>query len=114
MEFAEEQQSSHAFKLPDVNKYDNLILKKGLLDDSTNFRMWYKAMGQLDRNVEPGMLKVELHNVEGTTLMIWLFQSAWPVSIKLGGREMKGEAIEVEELEFSYTNYTVHNNLQSL
>ena len=96
---------SNTFKLPKVPTYENLVLKRGILTNSS-IRDWIlKAVN--DFQFTPAAVAVTLINEKGSPVMTWNLTGAWPVRWEADPFNSMDNKVAVETLELAYTSFTV-------
>lgn len=91
-------------KLPKNVSYPNLVLKRGILKAASPLLDWVKvAVEQFD--FTPHNIIVKLLDNEGTPLLKWSFQNAYPVAVKIGDFKAIENSYVIETLEFAYNSF---------
>lgn len=95
-------------RLPGRMKYDNLVLKRGLLVANSDLATWCKESleSDLGKPIKSKDIDVSLLDASGAPLMTWNFKSAWPVKWSVEGFNAMDNKIAVEKLEFAYSHFT--------
>ncbi len=97
-----ENRFSH--RLPNPPKYDNLILKRGMVLDSALI-VWARAA--LEKfTFTPKSVIVNLLDEAGKPLASWSFVNAYPVALKVSDFKAQENAIVIETLELAYDYFT--------
>ena len=91
--------------LPNLTEYSTLILRRGLLKDSTIIEWCQTALENLI--IEPKNIIIKLLNKEHKPLMTWNIVNAWPLSWAVSEFDAEQSAIVVETLEFNYDYFTI-------
>lgn len=104
---AEGGENRFTHKLPKKTKYQNLVLKRGLVTSVSGFTAWcMKTMGSnLSTAIEPKNISVSLLNEKGFPSMVWLFINAYPVKVQVSDLQAMENKIAVETMEFCYQYY---------
>jgi phage tail-like protein len=109
-ELVEGGENRFSHRLPTRGKYSNLVLKRGLLTDSSIID-WCRD-GIENFQFEPTMVNVTLldeeHNPLGDT---YDFINAWPVKWSVTDFKAMENSIVVESLELAYQYFTVTKSL---
>ena len=92
----------HKFPVP--AKYENLILKRGMLIGSPLIKWAQTALGQF--TFKPVTVVVTLMDEEASPLSTWNFVRAYPVGLKVSDLKSQDNSIVVESLELSYDYFT--------
>ena len=96
--------NAFSHKLPKNNKYNNLVLKRGLINESSLILDW--AKDSLEKFVfTPRNLLVKLFDHKGLPLVTWRFQNAYPVAMKIADFKALDNAYLIETIEF-HTAYS--------
>jgi len=96
------------YKVPVGTKYGNLVLKRGLMVNSSQLAQWcFTTIGaDLSQTIIPRSVTVTLMNPSGQPLMAWNFVRAWPVKWSVSDlNSMEGEVV-IESIEFAYNYFT--------
>jgi phage tail-like protein len=93
-------ENSFEYRLPTPVKYDNLILKRGLVLKSDLIIWARKAIEEFD--FEPRDVNVYLLDEKGYQIAGWSFVRAYPVGLKISDLKAQENAIVIETLELSY------------
>jgi phage tail-like protein len=97
-----ENRFSH--RLPGRAKYENLVLRRGMLKGSKLVRWCEDALHH--HEFMPVLVNVVLLNSEHQPLSTWRFDRAWPVKWSLTDFKAQDNAIVVETLELAYSSFT--------
>ena len=98
-------------KVPGRVKYDNLVLKRGVVVWPSDFGTWCRKGlkgGMLSTKdpdkVEPHSIQVQLMDAakQGAPLMSWTFVNALPLKWEIGGLDAKTSGLAIETLTFTY------------
>jgi phage tail-like protein len=91
-------------KLPKGVKYNNLVLKRGLVQSSPLLD-WIK--NAVERFVfSPKLVIVSLLDKSGKPQVNWVFNNAFPVAIKLTDFNAQDGKVMIETIELSYNYFT--------
>lgn len=94
-----ENRFSH--RLPTRAKFNNLILKRGMLMGESPLRKWFEdGINQFSFN--PVNVSVKLLNDKGTAISSWEFHSAWPVKWSVSDFKAMENALVIESAELAY------------
>jgi phage tail-like protein len=86
-------------KLPGLRKYPNIVLKRGLTQDTELWR-WHKNV--LDGNVDRRNGSVILLDEHGQEAVRWNFRNAWPCKYFGPHLNAKGNDVAIETLELAH------------
>ncbi|MEM6395395.1 MAG: phage tail protein [Bacteroidota bacterium] len=96
-------------RVPGRVKYENLVLKRGMLQIRSAFYQWcYQSLnGNLSQRKAPKDLRVDLvdgQSENNQVLRGWVFAGGYPIKWEVGQRSADGEQV-IESLEFAYTHF---------
>lgn len=97
----------HKIKMPGLQKFSNVTLKRGLVGGDTDFYKWMLTT-QMNK-VERRDVVIHLLDEKHQPLMTWKLHNAWPV--KLEGPALKADSNEVaiETLELTHEGLSIVN-----
>ena len=87
-------------KLPTAPKYQNLVVKRGVLVFGSKFHKWCNG-SFLQFSFVPKNISVSLLDTAGKPLISWTFFNAYPVAIKYS-EPSENMALGVETIELAY------------
>jgi phage tail-like protein len=98
IEYREGGEPSYTRKLPGQTKYNNVVLKWGITDNTELFK-WYTQIvkGQVVRKNG----SIVLQDTEGTEKIRWNFFDAWPTKYSAPELTAKGNDVGIETLELA-------------
>lgn len=92
-------------KYPTRAKYPELVLKRGLLQNSEIWN-WSRQCIE-DYRIEPKSVDVKLLNAEHQPLMTWHLVGAYPVKWSVSDFNASGNAVVIESLQLFYQYFHV-------
>lgn len=90
-------------RLPIPVKYDNLILKRGMVLSSDLINWARKAIEQFDFTTTTVI--VNLLDETSAPIASWSFKNAYPVALKISDLKAQDNAIVIETVELSYSYF---------
>lgn len=94
-------------KIPGMQKYANVVLKRGVVPADNKFFEWWNtvALNQVERRD----VIVSLLNEQHEPTMVWKISNAWPA--KVTGTDLKadGNEIAIETIELAHEGLTIQN-----
>ena len=99
-EVREGGENRFAHRLPSRPKYENLVLRRGMVTDSALIKWARQATEEFQFTTRT--VVVSLLDEGGGNLATWNFVNAWPVSMKLSEFKAQENAIAIETLELSF------------
>jgi phage tail-like protein len=94
--------------LPTRSKYNDLVLKRGVLKDSGVIKWCRKAIENFD--FKPTTVLVQLLNEEHEVLIEWKLFHAWPKKWSIAELNAEQSAVLVETIELSYNFFKVNHS----
>lgn len=94
-------------KLPTRAKYNNLVLKRGLLVGSEIYKWLNDTVETME--VEPITVWVSLLNEQHEALQTYTFVNAWPVKWSISDFNAEDSKLVIETIELSYQYFTISN-----
>ncbi|MBT6133648.1 MAG: phage tail protein [Flavobacteriales bacterium] len=95
-------------KLPGATEYTDLSLHHGLVSTSSSFFIWCQNIIKSDYTnpiVPEKLLIVRLLDEEDECMVYWEFTNAYPISLKVGDLDAQNQAVLIEELSFTYSEF---------
>ena len=89
----------HVRKLPALNKYSNITLKRGISDDK-NIWDWRKKC--IDGKVERKNGSIILCDNAGEEKVRWEFHEGWPTKLTITGFNATSNDVAIEELTIAH------------
>jgi phage tail-like protein len=99
IEYREGNDPNHARKLPGLNKYTAITLKRGVTDSSELWK-WYQTVA--DGKAERRNGSIVLLDDTGQEKLRWNFANAWPSKWSGPSFNSTGNSVAVESLEISH------------
>ncbi|MDD5033804.1 MAG: phage tail protein [Methylococcaceae bacterium] len=95
-------------RLPGSLKYQNLILKRGLVVKSSQLAQWCLDVFEpsFEKPLTPRDIDVSLLDEQGSPLVTWNFKRAWPIKWKIDSLGAMDNKIAIETLEFVFSYFT--------
>lgn len=99
---------NYFYYLPKPPKYENLVLKRGMADQSSPIVQWCSAILGPDftKPVEPKNLIVFLLNENGDACRAWNIVNALPVKWQIDTFNSTKNAVAIETIELNYNYFT--------
>ena len=91
-------------RLPNPPKYENLVLKRGMVLNSDLINWARKAIEEF--SFKTTTVNVNLLDETSAPIASWSFKNAYPVALKVSDLKAQDNAIVIETLELSYSYFT--------
>ncbi|MCD2449915.1 phage tail protein [Methylicorpusculum oleiharenae] len=105
--FKEGGENRFEHKLPVRTKYADLVLKRGMLTDSSVIKWFIDAFR--DRTFEPASVNVILMNEKSEPLRTWKVAHAIPKKWQVSDFNANESAVVIETMELTYRYFTVQS-----
>jgi phage tail-like protein len=102
-EFREGGRNEHGYKIPTGVKYGNLVLKRGMFNDSEVAKWCRKAIENFE--FEPRDITVKLLDEEHNPLASWSFIRAYPLKWSISDFKAQDNSLVIESLELAYASF---------
>jgi phage tail-like protein len=104
-EYKEGGENRFTHKLPVRTKYADMVLKRGMLTDSSVIEWFLKAFR--DRDFKPADINVILMNEKSEPLRTWKVAQAIPKKWLISDLNANENSVVIETLELSYRYFTI-------
>lgn len=98
----------HTIKMPGMQKFANLSLKRGVIKSDNQFYDWLNTV-KLNK-IERRDMIINLLDEEHAPVMTWKVKNAWPVKVEGPGLKANGNEVAIETLEIAHEGLTIENN----
>lgn len=95
----------HKIKMPGMQKFSNITLKRGTFAGDNEFFNWLKTV-QLN-TIERRDLIISLLNENHEPVVNWKVKNAWPVKVQSTDLKADGNEVAVETLELAHEGLEV-------
>jgi len=96
-----------SLKMPGIPKYNNLTLKRGVVQGDNDFANWLATVKL--NTVERRDLTVSLLNEEHSPVMTWKVHNAFPVKVEGPQLKAGGNEVAIESIELAHEGLEVQN-----
>jgi phage tail-like protein len=98
-EYRNGDEPMHVRKLPALNKYSNITLKRGITD---NHEIWEWRKKCIDGKVERKNGSIVLLDTENNEKARWNFHEGWPTKMTVAGFNATSNDVAIEELVIAH------------
>ena len=95
----------HKVKMPGMQKFENITLKRGSFKGDNQFYDWWNTV-QLN-TIERRDLTIKLLNESHEPVVTWAVKNAWPVKVQSTDLKADGNEVAIETLEIAHEGLTV-------
>ena len=96
-----------AIKMPGLQKFGNVTMKKGVFKSDNKFFEWFKQVKM--NTVKRVPVTISLLDEEGKPTMVWTLTNAWPSKITGTDLKSEGNEVAVETIEIVHEGLTIAN-----
>lgn len=95
-------------KMPGMNKYGAITLKRGVVKSDNQFFAWLNATKM---NVpERRDITISLMNEEHAPVMVWKFKKAWASKVDGPSLKADGNEVAIESIELQHEGLVISND----
>lgn len=94
----------HKIKMPGMQKFSNITLKRGTFRGDNQFREWYNTIAL--NTVQRRDITISLLNEEHAPVAVWKVKSAWPIKIQATDLKADGNEVAIESMELAHEGLT--------
>lgn len=98
-------QEYNVVKLPGMQKFGNLTMKRGIFRGDNEFYEWWNTV-QLDQ-IERRDITISLLNEEHNPVMVWKIKNAWPSKVQSTDLKADDSNVAIETLEVCHEGLTM-------
>jgi len=97
----------HKIKMPGLQKFSNITLKKGTFKGDNDFYAWYNTIAL--NTVQRRDLIISLLNENHEPVVVWKIKNAFPVKVQSTDLKADGNEVAIETLEIAHEGLTIQN-----
>ncbi|MBI5917357.1 MAG: phage tail protein [Bacteroidetes bacterium] len=97
----------HKIKMPGLQKFSNITLKRGTFKGDNEFFNWLNTV-QLN-TIERRDVVISLLNEAHEPVVVWKVKNAWPVKVQGSDLKADGNETAIETLEIAHEGLTIQN-----
>ncbi|MDE2427988.1 MAG: phage tail protein [Burkholderiales bacterium] len=107
-EIMEGGENRFVHRLPGRAKFNNLVLKRGVLLLNSGLAQWCTTILEADmsQTMTANDIVVSLLNAKGQPALVWNIKNAWPVKWSVVDLVADRNELAIETLEFAYDYFT--------
>ncbi|MFO7826480.1 MAG: phage tail protein [Cyclobacterium sp.] len=94
-------------KMPEMNTYARVTLKKGIIMSDHLFWDWFKKIKM--NTIKQQTVTIKLRDGEGRPTMTWILNNAFPIKISTSDFKSDADEIAVEAIEISFEELAISN-----
>lgn len=94
-------------KMPGLHKYSNITLKRGTIEDDSDFYKWINTINLT--TVERRDIVISLLNESHTPVMTWKARNAFPIKVQASDLKSDGNEVAIETLEIAHEGLNILN-----
>lgn len=106
-EVAEGGENRYIHRLPKAAKYPNLVLKRGLVNTTSELVSWFQSTltSGLIVPIQPKNLEIQLLNEGGAPAVTWTVSNAYPAKWDIAALNSQDNKILVETMELAFAYF---------
>jgi phage tail-like protein len=90
----------HKIKMPGMQKFSNVTLKRGTFEGDKEFYVWMKTINM--NKVERRDMTISLLNENHEPVISWKIHNAFPVKVQASDLKADGNEVAIETLELAH------------
>lgn len=90
----------HKVKMPGMQKFDNVTLKRGLMKADNEFYQWWNTVAL--NTIERRDVTISLLNENHEPVYVWKIKNAWPVKVSSTDLKGDGNEVAIESIELAH------------
>ena len=91
-------------KMPGMQKFSNITLKRGTFKGDNSFREWYNTISL--NKVTRRDVTISLLNESHDPTVVWKVMNAWPVKVQATDLKADGNEVAIETMEIAHEGLT--------
>jgi phage tail-like protein len=95
----------HKTKMPGMQKFSNVTLKRGTFEGDKEFYVWMKTINM--NKVERRDMTISLLNENHEPVISWKIHNAFPVKVQASDLKADGNEVAIETLELAHEGLDV-------
>jgi phage tail-like protein len=92
-------------KMPGMQKYSNITLKRGSFSDDKEFYTWINTISL--NKIERRTLTISLLNEEHSAVFSWRVNNAFPVKVQASDLKADGNEVAIETIELAHEGLNI-------
>ena len=94
-------------KMPGLQKFSNVTLKRGTFTDDKDFYNWIKTVSL--NTVERRDVTISLLNEKHEPIITWKIRNAFPVKVQASDLKADGNEVAIESIELAHEGLNILN-----
>jgi phage tail-like protein len=95
-------------KMPGLQKWGNITLKRGTFKGKNGFHAWMKTISL--NTVTRRNVTISLLNENHEPVVVWKVKNAWPVKVQSTDMKSDGNEVAIETMEIAHEGFEVQND----
>lgn len=97
----------HKTKMPGMQKYSNITLKRGTFQGDNEFYNWFNTVSL--NTIERRDLTLSLLNENHEPVVVWKIKNAFPIKVQSTDLKSDGNEVAIETLELAHEGLVIQN-----
>lgn len=95
----------HKIKMPGLQKYGNVTLKRGMFSGDNDFFQWLNtvSLSQIERRD----ITISLLNEEHNPVYVWRLKNAWPTKVTAPDLKSDANEVAIETIELAHEGMVI-------
>lgn len=97
----------HKIKMPGMQKFGNVTLKRGIFQGDNDFFKWWKTVAL--NTIERRDITISLLNENHEPVMVWKIKNAWPTKVQSTDLKSDDNGVAIETIELAHEGLVMQN-----
>lgn len=95
-------------KMPGMQKYSNITLKRGTFQADNEFYNWWKESLEFNSFTRRDLV-ISLLNESHEPVVTWKVKNAWPIKVQSTDLKSDGSEVAIESMEIAHEGLSIEN-----
>jgi len=97
----------HKIKMPGMQKFGNVTLKRGIFQGDNDFFKWWKTVAL--NTIERRDITISLLNENHEPVVVWKIKNAWPTKVQSTDLKSDDNGVAIETIELAHEGLVMQN-----
>jgi phage tail-like protein len=97
----------HKIKMPGMQKYGNITLKRGIFQGDNDFFLWWNTVAL--NTIERRDITISLLNENHDPVVVWKIKNAWPSKVQSTDLKSDDNGVAIETIELAHEGLVMQN-----
>jgi len=97
----------HKIKMPGMQKFGNITLKRGIFQGDNDFYKWWQTVAL--NTIERRDVTISLLNENHEPVVVWKIKNAWPSKVQSTDLKSDDNGVAIETIELAHEGLVMQN-----